>query len=180
MAAKTGVETKIKNSVVRLDIADPTDLETDAFVYYAREDLQLGSGFGTAIALRGGPGVQEELKAFGSARVTDVVVTSAGNMKARHIIHAVGPKFQEDDSQKKLAATVRNLLAEAEKKGIRRLAMPAMGAGYYGMPAYERARITVDTVRKHLENSSNIDEVAFCVLDSKQFNAYQKRLETLS
>ncbi len=173
-------EKKVRNSKIRLEISDITDIETDAFVFYATEDLELGSGFGTAIAVRGGPRVQQELREIGSARPTEAVITSAGEMKAEYIIHAVGPKFQEEDTENKLAATIKNALNAAEEKGIKRLALPAMGAGFYGVPIDASAEITIDTVSKHLGNSSNIKEVTLCMLDSKQFKAYQQRLAKLS
>ena len=86
----------VNNSVVRLVKDDVTDLEVDAFVFYAQHDLALGSGFGTAISARGGPAVQKELEGQGPLATCEVVVSGAGNMKADHIIHAVGPRFQED------------------------------------------------------------------------------------
>ncbi|MFH1755211.1 MAG: macro domain-containing protein, partial [Candidatus Latescibacterota bacterium] len=90
-------ELKVGNSTLRLLICDITDLDIQSFVFYAQHDLMVGSGFGTAIAVRGGPSIQEELKKHGPVNTTDVVVSKAGAMKADHIIHAVGPRFQEKD-----------------------------------------------------------------------------------
>jgi len=86
---------KVQNSTLSLMIGDITDLEIDSFVFYAQNNLALGSGFGTAISVRGGPSIQEELNALAPVDTTGVVISSAGNMKAQHIIHAVGPKFQK-------------------------------------------------------------------------------------
>jgi O-acetyl-ADP-ribose deacetylase (regulator of RNase III) len=99
-------ELKVNKSIIRLIKTDITDLEIDSFVYYAQHDLALGSGFGTSISIRGGPSVQEELKKYGSVNTTDVVVTAAGEMKAKQIIHAVGPRFQEEELESKLKATI--------------------------------------------------------------------------
>lgn len=172
-------EKKVKDGKIRIEISDPTDIEIDAFVYYARENLDLGSGFGTAISVRGGPSIQEELKKIGRLETGEAVVTSAGDMKAQYIVHAVGPKFLEDDTEKKLATAVESALKAAEKKGIKRLAMPAMGAGFYGVPIDTSADITISTVSKYLQNSSKIDEVILCMLDSKQYKAYQQRMAKL-
>ena len=90
-------ELTVKNSRLRLIKGDITDLEIDAFVYYAQHDLALGSGFGTAISQRGGTKVQEELNSLAPLKTTEVVITDAGEMKANHIIHAVGPRFQEEN-----------------------------------------------------------------------------------
>ena len=78
---------QIKQSVVRLIRDDITDIEVDAFVYYAQHDLVLGSGFGGAIAVRGGPSVQKELDELDPLETGNAIVSGAGNLKAEHIIH---------------------------------------------------------------------------------------------
>ena len=75
-------------------------------MFYAQDDLKLSSGFGNSIAVRGGPAVRKELAELGPVKVTDAVATSGGNMKAKYIIHADGPKFQEEDTEKKTVATL--------------------------------------------------------------------------
>jgi len=169
-------ETTVSRGVIRLLKGDITDLDVDAFVFYARPDLALGSGFGTAITVRGGPTVQQELAGLGPLAVGNAVVTGAGNLRATWIIHAVGPRFQEQDTEAKLRATVRRALELAEEKGIARLAMPAMGAGYYGIPNDLCARVMLETVRAHLAAATSITEVVVCVLDTPQFAAFQVRL----
>ena len=167
---------KVDNKMIRLMTSDITALEIEAFVYYARPDLVLGSGFGGAISVRGGPKIQEELKKFGTLGTGEAVVTSAGNMKAKSIIHAVGPRFQEEDTEGKLRTTTMNALRKAEEKGIKRLAFPAMGVGFYGIALDLCARITLEGVKKHLEGQSSLDEVIFCLRDSKEYKAFQERL----
>ena len=127
-------ETRINRTVLRLIKEDLTMLDVDAFVFYAANDLALGSGFGTAVSVRGGPTVQEELEKLAPVETGQAVVSAAGKLKAEHIIHAVGPKFQEGDTEGKLRTTMRNTLKRAEENGIKRLALPAMGAGYYMIP----------------------------------------------
>lgn len=172
-------EKVLNETKIQIKKTDITDLPIDAFVFYAREDLTLGSGFGTAISIRGGPSLQEELKKIGSAKVTEAVITSAGEMKAKYIVHAVGPKFQEEDMEKKLAATIRNALKEADKKEITSIALPAMGAGFYGVPIETSAKITLDSLREYLQNKTNLKEVVLCMLDSKQYKAFKERLVKL-
>jgi len=141
---------KINGCTVRLEKGDITDFEVEAFVFYAREDLKLMSGFGNAIATRGGPSIQKVLDELGEKAVGDVVVTEAGNMKASNIIHAVGPKFLEPDLDDKLAATMRNTLAVAEEKGFKQLALPAMGAGFYGIARPMVVEVMLETIHDHL------------------------------
>ena len=88
-------EKKIKNSVIRLAKGDITDLDIECFVFYAQSDLKLGSGYGGAISMRGGPEVQQELDKLGPIELGEAVISAAGGMKAKQIIHANGPKFRE-------------------------------------------------------------------------------------
>jgi O-acetyl-ADP-ribose deacetylase (regulator of RNase III) len=170
---------QVKNSTISLTKGDITDLEIESFVYYAREDLQLGSGFGNAIAMRGGRSIQEELKALGPAKTTDAVVTSAGEMKAEYIIHAVGPKFQEEGLEEKMRATVLNVLKLADEKNIKKVAFPPMGAGFYGVPLDLSAELTIETIRDYLTNQTQIEEVSICLLDSREYMPFQKKLNSL-
>jgi O-acetyl-ADP-ribose deacetylase (regulator of RNase III) len=159
---------------------DITDLAVEAFVYYARPDLVLGSGFGTAIAVRGGPAVQTELRAAGHADVGDAIVTTAGNMKAKHIVHAVGPRFQEDDTERKLRATVLSALERADERGIRRIAFPAMGSGFYGVPLDLGGRVVLSTIAGYLQDRGAFDEVIVCLLDAREYKVYLAQLEKLN
>ena len=171
---------QIKQSVVRLIRDDITDIEVDAFVYYAQHDLALGSGFGGAIAVRGGPSVQKELDELDPLETGNAIISGAGNLKAEHIIHAVGPRFREDDIEGKLRTTMLNTLARAEEKGIARIAFPAMGAGYYGIPPAVSAAVMLDVIKTHLEGETGISEVIICVFDTPQFDAFQSIMTTLN
>ncbi|MFH1998500.1 MAG: macro domain-containing protein [Planctomycetota bacterium] len=175
---------KVKNSTLRLMKGDLTDYEIDAFVYYAQHSLALGSGFGTAIAMRGGPTVQEELKerikTKGPLKTTEVAISSAGNMKAKRIIHAVGPRFQEEGLEEKLVTTIKNVLAAAEAEGIKRIAFPPMGAGFYGVPLPISAKVTIDTIRDCLQKGSKIEEVVIFLLDNRDYKPFQEKLNAVS
>jgi len=170
------MERRINQSVVKLIRGDIADLEVDAFVFDARTDLKLGSGYGGAITQRGGPVVQKELDAIGSLKVGQVVVTGAGNMKAEHIIHAVGPKFQEEDEDRKMREAVKNALIAADERGIRRVAFPPMGTGLYAFPLGKCAKLMFDVVKSYLENSSAIEEVVFCVRDTREYEPFEAEL----
>ena len=170
---------RINRSVVRLARDDITDLEIDAFVFYAQPDLVLGAGFGNAISVRGGPTIQKELEELGPVATGEAVISAAGNLKASVIIHAVGPKFQEEDTEAKLRITMLNSLKRAEEKGIERVAFPAMGAGYYGIPPDLCARVMLDVIKKHLGSETGIKEEAICVLDTPQYEAFEARMAAL-
>ena len=172
-------ELRIDDRVIRLMAGDITSLDIEAFVHDARADLVLGAGYGGAIAVRGGPKVQEELRQLGPVRVGDAVVSSAGKMKARYIIHAVGPHFQEEDEERKLLEATRSALRRADERGIATLAFPALGAGFYGMPAERSARVMLGAARDHLLGPTTLKQVVFCLLDSRQLRSFETVLDEL-
>jgi O-acetyl-ADP-ribose deacetylase (regulator of RNase III) len=170
----------IGRTVIRLVRGDITALDVEAFVFYARPDLALGSGFGSAIARRGGGEIQKALSAIGSAAVTEAVVTTAGSLKASRIVHAVGPAFQEPDLEAKLRLTVLNALARAEEQGIGQLAFPVMGAGFYGVPLTVSVDITVSALEHYLSNSTRLREVVLCANDRREHSAFESRLAAMN
>jgi len=172
---------KIGNCVVRLTRQDITDFEVEAFVYYARPNLVLGAGFGNAIATRGGASIKAELDKLAPLPVTEAVVTSAGKLKAKYIVHAVGPAFQEEDLEAKLRTTIETALRRAEEKGIRQIAFPAMGAGFYGVPLPTCAEIMLQTFRQyHSNGTSGLEEVIICANDGHELRAFQAKMAILN
>jgi O-acetyl-ADP-ribose deacetylase (regulator of RNase III) len=172
-------ELTVNDATIRLTTGFIIDLNVDAIVYYARTDLVLGSGYGGAIAAKGGPKIQEELKKIGGINTTEAVVTSGGNLKARYIIHAVGPRFQEENLEDELRNTTLNALRRAEENKIQSLALPAMGAGFYGIPLDVCARVTLEAVKKYLENSKSLREVIFCLRDSREYKPFQEQMKKM-
>ncbi len=165
---------------VRLLVGFLIDLkDVDGIVFYARPDLKLGAGFGTAISIQGGPKVQEELKKAGSANTTEVVVTSGGNLQVKYILHAVGPRFQEKDSERKLRETTLNVLHKAEEHRLKKIAFPAMGAGFYGIPLEVCASITMDAAREFLEKANELQEVVFCLRDLREMKVFREYLRKM-
>jgi O-acetyl-ADP-ribose deacetylase (regulator of RNase III) len=162
--------------MLRLIRDDLTALDVEAFVFYARPTLELGSGFGSAITRRGGPAIKKELDAIGSIAVTQAVVTSGGNLQARHIVHAAGPAFQEPDLEAKLRATIVNALRAAEAAGVHQIALPAMGAGFYGVPLPVCVRVMADVLTLYLAGTSALREVIICANDGREYRAFEAAL----
>jgi O-acetyl-ADP-ribose deacetylase (regulator of RNase III) len=173
-------EKKFRDRVIRLIKQDITDYEVEAFVYYARPDLKLGTGWGGAISVRGGPSIQKELDEIGSCEVGEAVVTAAGEMKAQHIIHAVGPAFQEEEEEQKLRDTLRSTLTLAEEKGFARVAYPPMGTGFYGIPLDISARIMLDELKRYLQGEPKLQEVVICVNDNRELKPFKAQLDALA
>jgi O-acetyl-ADP-ribose deacetylase (regulator of RNase III) len=172
-------ESKIKNTIVRLQTGDLTAMEIEAIVFYASHDLVLGAGFGSAIAARGGMSIQEELKSIGSLSTGEAVVTSAGKLNSNFIVHAVGPRFQESDTDLKLRTTIENSLKAADEKGIRKLAFPPMGYGFYGIPLDLCAKIMLEVIRDYVSISSSFEEIIICVIDNREYDAFKNKWNIL-
>ncbi|UCC80191.1 MAG: macro domain-containing protein [Candidatus Zixiibacteriota bacterium] len=174
-----GDELRIGQKVIRLLNSDITDTDIECFVYYARSDLKLWAGFGGGIAVRGGPQIQKDLDALAPIGPCEAVITDAGELKAKYIIHANGPKFQEEDAENKLKATILNSLKLADEKGIKQVALPAMGTGFYGIPLDTSADVCLNTVKDYLQNDTGIEEIVFCAIDSREYIPFKTQLDKM-
>ncbi|UCE67241.1 MAG: macro domain-containing protein [Candidatus Zixiibacteriota bacterium] len=173
-------EIRIGQRAIRLKNSDITDMEVECFVYYARSDLKLGAGYGGAIAVRGGPQIQKTLDEMAPIGPCEAVITDAGELKAKYIIHANGPKFQEEDAESKLKTTILNALRLADDKGIRQLALPTMGTGFYGIPLDRSADVSLNTVKNYLQNDTGIEEIIFCAIDSREYLPFRTQLDKMA
>ena len=171
------VDTKNIASVIHLEKADLTLMDIEAIVFYAQHNLILGSGFGNAIAVRGGSSIQEELKTYGTISTGEAVITSAGELKSNYIIHAVGPRFRESDIEEKLIATMQSVLKIVEENKIREIGFPPMGTGFYGIPLALSARVMFEVIKKHLAGKTVLEKVVICVMDQREHNAFKKVLD---
>jgi O-acetyl-ADP-ribose deacetylase (regulator of RNase III) len=169
------LEKKIRDSLLKIEISDITLKETDAIIYYASPDLNLGSGFGNAIAVRGGTSIQKELKSLGPISAGEAAISGAGDLKCNYIIHAVGPRFQEEDTENKLRTTIKNALKAAVDKDVKSIAFPPMGSGFYGIPLDSCAGIMLDEFSNHLAHDTSIKELVICTNDKREFKAFQEK-----
>ena len=148
-------------------VGDITKEDADAIVNAANSSLMGGGGVDGAIHRAGGP---EILKACKEIRRTpypeglptgEAVITTAGKMAAKHVIHTVGPVYGRggNDKAEQLAACYRNSLSLAVKKGLKTVAFPAISTGIYGYPLEEAAQVSSKAVEKFLNSDSCIQEV---------------------
>jgi O-acetyl-ADP-ribose deacetylase (regulator of RNase III) len=155
---------------------DITDLEVDAIVNAANEQLQLGAGVAGAIRQKGGASIQEECNRIGGTPVGTAVMTGGGHLKARWVIHAVGPRMGEGDEDKKLAAAVRASLALADRRGVKSIALPAISTGNFGFPIDRAARITLTEVHRFLQGGTKLERVVLCLHGEEAFNVFKREL----
>ncbi len=171
------MEKRVRNSVMKLVEGDITDIEVEAFVFDITDDAKLGSGYGGAIAVRGGRSIQEELDAIGACATGEAIVTAAGQLKAEYIIHLNGPKFHEPGTEEILKRATQSALQRAEEKGIKQLAFPPVGTGLYQVPLDLCARVMVDTVEEHLNRETSLTEVLFVALDPREYEPFKAKFE---
>ena len=171
----------IGKTSVELVHTDITDLATDAIVNAANEELQLGGGVAGAIRRRGGPSIQRECDDIGGTPVGTAVITTGGNLKARFVIHCVGPKWGEEHEDEKLANTVLSALKLADSRQLRSIAFPAISTGVFGFPKDRAARVILSTVIDYLiQGTSKLRRVIFCLFDPATFSIFRQTFELLT
>ncbi len=164
-------------SRVALREGDITQVETDAIVNAANSGLWMGAGVAGAIKRAGGKGIEDDAVRQGPVAVGEAVVTSAGTLKARYVIHAavMGTDLVTDAG--KIERATRNSLLRAEELSIASVAFPALGTGVGGFPYDEAARIMIKATRRHLAGDSCLEEVLFVLYDHEAFKAFQRHVE---
>lgn len=168
---------KIKNSILELVQGDLTEMETEAIVNAANEYLKHGGGVAGAIVKKGGRIIQEESDKIGYCPVGQAVMTSGGNLKAKYVIHAVGPRMGEGNEDEKLRNATLNSLKLADEKGIKSIAFPAISTGIFGYPIERCAKIMLANTIDYLKGETNIEKVIFCLYGKDSFETFKKELE---
>ncbi|MBI2838700.1 MAG: macro domain-containing protein [Acidobacteria bacterium] len=165
---EAGVEHTLPGErLLRIMQGDLTEQEVDAIVNAANSQLAHGGGVAGAIVRKGGRIIQEESDRLAPVPVGETAVTSAGALRARHVIHAVGPVWGEGDEDRKLGDAFRNSLLRASEIGCRSVAIPAISSGIFGFPKERCARIFVDVVEGFFvqEPGSSLREVRSVNID---------------
>jgi O-acetyl-ADP-ribose deacetylase (regulator of RNase III) len=166
---------------------DITDMNTDAIVNAANPTLMGGGGVDGAIHRKGGPKILEECKRIRATEYPDglptgkAVITSGGNLKAKYVIHTVGPIWRGGSSSepKLLAEAYLNSLRLTVSKGLKTIAFPAISTGAYGYPIEEASKIAISTVKEFLEKEDNLDKVVFVLFSKRDFEIYRKVAERI-
>ena len=170
---------RVGGSTIELVKGDITELEVDAIVNAANSRLKMGGGVAGAILRKGGWSIQEECDKIGYCPVGGAVITGAGKLKARYVIHAVGPRMGEGDEDRKLRDATLNSLKLAEKRGIRSIAFPAISTGIFGFPKDRCAKIMLRAAMEHLRKGSGIKRVIFCLYDDETYRIFSEELERI-
>ncbi len=169
-------EITIRNSKIKLIKGDITDLDTDVIVNAANAQLILGGGVAGAIRRKGGPKIQEECNEIGGTFVGGAVITTGGNLKAKRVIHAVGPRMGEGNEDEKLKNATLNSLKLMDEHGLKNIAFPAISTGIFGYPIEKCAKIMISTAKEYLSRETQIAEVVFCLYSKPDFEVFEKEL----
>jgi O-acetyl-ADP-ribose deacetylase len=154
---------------------DITEMDVDAIVNAANNDLILGSGVAGAIELKGGIEIQKECDEIGSIPVGYAVITTGGNLKARQVIHAASMSLAGiPTSAKSLRTSTMHSLRLAVERGLKTIAFPAVGTGVSGFPMEECAEIMLTEAAQHLKGDTSLERIYFVLFDSQAYETFRR------
>lgn len=157
---------------------DITRVDAEAIVNAANNELLPGGGVCGAIHKAAGPALAEACRQIGHCETGHAVLTSGGNLKAKYVIHAVGPVWEGGQNKEEvlLASAYRNSLKLAAAHQLKTIAFPNISTGIYGYPKEEAARVAVQTVRSFLQQHEYPQQVIFCCFDKENVEIYRSLL----
>ncbi len=173
-------EIQVGKARIRLVQGDITDMETDAIVNAANSSLMGGGGVDGAIHRKGGPKILAECRKIRETEYPEglptgkAVITSAGNLKAKRVIHTVGPIWRGGNQGESdlLAQAYENSLQLAVSNGLRTIAFPALSTGAYGYPIEKASHIALRAVKEFLEKEDRLDEIVFVLFSEADLQVY--------
>jgi len=171
--------------VIRVVQGDITVIPVDAIVNAANSSLMGGGGVDGAIHRAGGSVIHDECmkiaNASGGCPTGEAVITKAGNLPAKYVIHTVGPVWRGGASREDelLSGAYTNSLKLAAEHNVKTISFPNISTGIYGFPKERAARIAIKTVYDFLKNNSAIEEVLFVCYDSENFELYRKLTQSI-
>jgi O-acetyl-ADP-ribose deacetylase (regulator of RNase III) len=175
------MEVKVNKGIISLKEGDITKEDTDAIVNAANKSLRGGGGVDGAIHRAGGPRILEECIKIGGCETGEAVITTGGNLKAKYVIHTVGPVYRDGqhNEPKLLENAYKNSLKLASSKGLKSIAFPSISTGAYGYPLEEAAEIALNTAITYLKNHTDIELIRFVLFGQKAYAVYEKKLKEL-
>jgi O-acetyl-ADP-ribose deacetylase (regulator of RNase III) len=152
---------------------DLCEQPVDAIVNAANCELQLGGGVAGAIRARGGPRIQAECDEHGPIAVGEAAVTGGGELPARFVIHAASMSLGGSASEESVRSSVRRAFELARERGLRTIAVPAVGAGIAGFPLQRCAEILLEEARRHLADETSLEEIRFVLFGEPAYRVFE-------
>ena len=171
---------KISNTIIEPVQGDITELNTDAIVNAANSKLQHGGGVAWAIVNKGGYSIQRESDKLKFCPVGNAVITTAGKLKAKYVIHAVGPRMGEGDEDAKLRSATLSALKLADKHRLKSISFPAISTGIYKFPVERCADIMLNTTIEYCKGQTGLQKILFCLYDDKTLKLFRETCERLT
>lgn len=174
--------TQVGNARIELLEGDITSQDTDAIVNAANRSLLGGGGVDGAIHRAAGPLLLSECRTLGGCETGDAKITKGYNLKAKHVIHTVGPIYHSAGKKASdlLASCYRRSLEVASQNKLKSVAFPSISTGAYGYPLEEAAPIAIKTVMDYLKDHPDIELVRFVLFGREAYQAYEKALKSLA
>ncbi|MCL4247877.1 MAG: O-acetyl-ADP-ribose deacetylase [Anaerolineae bacterium] len=175
------MRTQVRDTTLELVLGDITEQETDAIVNAANNSLLGGGGVDGAIHRAAGPQLLETTRKLGGCATGDAKITPGFRLKARYIIHTVGPVYRPNDASvaELLASAYRRSLEVAAETGVRTIAFPAISTGVYGYPLEEASRIALSTAWTFAEQTSEITLIRFVLFGAHTLDVFEHTLSQL-
>lgn len=165
---------------IRIMIGDITERDTDAIVNAANSHLKHAGGVAGAIVRKGGQIIQDESDKIGFVPTGSATITTAGALKAKYVIHAVGPKWGEGKEEEKLKSAVLKSLRIADEYQLKSISFPAISSGIYGCPKDMVAKILVNTTKEYLKTeNTNLEVIEFCLFDEDTYRYFKKEFDKI-
>lgn len=174
------MEIRVENTTLKLLVGDITQQTTDAIVNAANGRLIHGGGVASAIVRKGGMSIQIESFKKAPVPVGQAVITGAGKLKCKYVIHAVGPRMGEGDEDEKLKNATLNCLRIAEENKLSSIAFCAISTGIFGYPIDRCADIMLSNTISYLKGQTELKEVIFCLYDQKAYDIFSNTLKKLT
>ena len=180
------VKTTVNQAELSIIQGDITEQATDAIVNAANSSLMGGGGVDGAIHRAGGPAILQECQQIVSrqGRLPDgkAVITTGGNLQAKHVIHTVGPVWHggSGGEAELLESAYRESLQLAAENNLSSIAFPSISTGAYGYPVDKASRIALNTIVSSLRATTSVKEVVFVLFDSRTFEAYASALKEIT
>lgn len=153
---------------------DLTEMDVDAIVNAANNDLQLGGGVAGAIRRKAGEEIQRECDAIGSIPVGGAAITSGGRLKARHVIHAASMELGGRTSASDLRSSTAHSLRIASENNLQTIAFPAVGTGIAGFPLHDCAEIMLTEAVRHIKGKTSLKKIIFVLFDKPSLEIFEQ------
>lgn len=174
-------EANVNAATLKLLLGNIVEVHADAIVNAANRGLAGGGGVDGAIHRAGGPSIMEECRRIGGCPTGSAVITGAGNLPARHVIHAVAPFYNDGlrGEAEQLRSAYDASLRLADEHGLESIAFPALGTGAYRYPVREAAEIALGTIIAHLRGETSLREVSVVLFSNDDLITHAQVLEQL-